>query len=147
MLRRALIRFNNALTRLRGVRVAPSDLLVLLPHCLQRGGCPQNIVGDSSACRRCGGCGIGALMDICEARGILLVVAAGGRQALACVRASGVRAVVAVACEKELMDGIRATFPKPMIAIPNDQPKGPCRDTVVSVETVTTAIASLLNPP
>jgi hypothetical protein len=144
MLRRLLIRWNNALTRLRRVRVPPAGILVILPHCLQRTGCGRPVVADPSACARCGGCGIGALRDACAERGVTLGVAAGGRQALERVRAPEVRAVVAVACDKELLDGIRAAFPKPLLAIPNAQPHGPCRDTTVSLDAVTEAIDALI---
>ena len=54
-----------------------------------------------------------------------------------------VKAVVAVACEKELVQGIRAAFPKPVVAVPNMTPEGSCRNTVVDPVAVVKAIESL----
>ena len=40
MRRRLIIKLNNALVRLRRVRVRPAEILLLLPHCLHNDGCP-----------------------------------------------------------------------------------------------------------
>ena len=60
------------------------------------------------------------------------------------VKEDGVDAVVAVACEKELSQGIKGAFPKAVIAIPNQRPKGPCKDTDVDLAEVRKAIQWLL---
>ena len=59
-------------------------------------------------------------------------------------REAGVKAVVAVACEKELKQGIRAAFPKAVIGVINTRPKGPCFDTDVDLNEVERAIEWLL---
>jgi hypothetical protein len=56
------------------------------------------------------------------------------------VKQDCVDAVVAVACEKELREGMRATFPKPVLGIINLRPNGPCRDTDVDVAQVEDAM-------
>lgn len=142
--RAALVRVNNVLTRLRRVRVQPDELLLLVPHCLQLTRCTQNVKGDVDQCRRCGQCDVAGLIEIRDRHGIRCNLAAGGRQALGYVRASGVKAVVAVACEQELVAGIRAAFPKPVLAVPNERPDGPCNDTRVPLDAVDAAVRSLL---
>lgn len=144
MIRSALIRLNNAVVRLRAPRVAPGNLLLLFPHCLQNSRCERNVVHDVDACARCGRCRLADLLKLRDAYGLLCCLASGGRQALARVRKPDVKAVVAVACEKELIDGIRAAFPKPVLAVPNLRPHGPCKDTDTDLATIRTAVESLL---
>ena len=44
----------------------------------------------------------------------------------------------------KLLDGIRACFPKPVLAVPNRRPNGPCKDTRVDLDAVRLAIESLI---
>ena len=45
-MRQSLIRLNNLVTRLRRPRVRPEQLLLLVPHCLQKKTCERNIRAD-----------------------------------------------------------------------------------------------------
>lgn len=147
MWREALIRTNNWITRHRRRNVDPGGLLLLVPHCLQQTDCEANIIHDVDHCRRCGQCNVTGLLGLRDKYGILCNLASGGRQALELVRQPRVRAVVAVACEKELMDGIRASFPKPVLAVANRRPHGPCRDACVELDDVEAAIREMLAGP
>lgn len=132
--------------RLRGVKkrkVKPADLLLLFSLCLQRSECPQKIINDLANCKRCGECLVKSLLELSERYGIQIVVASGGAMALEKVRAKNPQAIVAIACEKELRAGIRGVFPKPVVAIPNKRPKGPCKDCVVDLEQVEKAVQEL----
>ena len=137
------INLNNRVVRWRRIRVRPQDVLLLLPHCLHKQTCPQNVLHSLDECRRCGQCSVGALAGIRDDLGVVACVAGGGRQALAYVLRPEVKAVVAVACEKELVQGIRAAFPKPVVAVPNMTPEGSCRNTMVDPVAVVKAIESL----
>lgn len=143
---RAVVRCNNAITRLRRIRIRPENLLLLLPHCLQNGACDRNIRHDVSRCGRCGRCDVSELLALRDKYGLRCSLVSGGRQALAALRRPEVRAVVAVACEKELCDGIRASLPKPVLAVPNLRPNGPCKDTRVLLADVEAAVRELLVP-
>ena len=92
---------------------------------------------------RCGKCQIGPLLDMAERIGIKICVAGGGRQALAAVKAGPIDVIVAVACEKELMQGMLAVLPRAVLAVCNTRPKGDCHDTHVDVAAVETAVRSL----
>ncbi|MFO7821568.1 MAG: DUF116 domain-containing protein [Lentisphaeria bacterium] len=144
MISKFLIRINNFLTRIRRVRVAPENLLVLAPHCLQWSDCQQNIVRDISNCKHCGKCPIKDLYELTNKYGIRGLVASGGRQASAAVHQKDVKAVVAVACNKELAAGVLVAFPTPVLTVSNKQPCGFCHNTTVDVREVETAIKSLL---
>lgn len=144
MLSKLLIRISNLLTRLRCVRVDPENLVMVVPHCLQWNECPQNIVQDIKNCKRCGKCRIKDLYDLSNKYGIRCVVCSGGRQATAAVRQKDVKAVVAVACHKELALGLLVTFPKPILAVHNQQPCGFCINTTVEAKEVEEAVRSML---
>ncbi len=147
MIRRFFIRLNNIVTRCRRRRrVAPERLLLLGPHCLQLHSCDRKVTDDLDQCARCGGCRVSEMLDLCHEYGIRGHLVGGGRRALAKVRQPDVTAVIAVACEKELCEGIMAAFPKPVLAVSNECPNGPCRDTTVDIAAVRAAILELLDP-
>lgn len=141
---RALIRLNNAgVRKARRTRVKAAEVLLLLPSCLQASGCDRNVVGGLANCRRCGRCKIGPLLDLVERRGVRAAMAKGGRVAVTLARQPEVKAVIAVACEKELRSGIVACLPKAVLAVVNRRPNGPCNATDVDVAEVEQAIAWL----
>jgi hypothetical protein len=147
MLDATVVKFGNWLTRRRGVRVRPENLLLLFPHCLQWSDCPQNVTQKLANCRRCGKCRIKDLLELAERRGLQVYCASGGREAAARVKRPDVHAVLAVACEKELRQGMMATLPKPVLGVVNLRPHGPCRDTDVGLPAVEAALRELLAPP
>lgn len=144
MLSRAFVKCNNWITRLRRTQVRAENLLLLVPRCLQKNGCTQTLGATIDECKACGACNITDLLAICNEFGIRCSLAAGGREALAFVRDSQVKAVVAVACEKELAQGIMAVFPKPVFGVLNIQTNGPCRNTRLDPERLRDVIRSLL---
>jgi len=144
--RHLLIVVNNWLVRRHRHRFAPSEILVLLPRCLQRADCDRSVVTDLDACRRCGRCDVAALIALRNETGARFHMAGGGREAAALTRQPAVLAVVACACEKELLDGIRVAFPKPVLAVPNTTPEGFCRNTRVDIGRLRAAIQELLKP-
>jgi len=63
---------------------------------------------------------------------------------LAFVRDPKIKAVVAVACEKELAQGMLAVFPTPVLGVLNIQTNGPCRNTRIDPDAVRDAVRSML---
>jgi hypothetical protein len=141
---RWFIRLNNSLARRRVCGVSAAQILLLLPRCLHRDSCPQNVVRSLDECRRCGQCSLAELSKLRADLGVVACVVGGGQQAIRHARRKDIKAVVAVACEKELTHGILAAFPKPVLAVPNSTPEGPCRNTLVEPQVVAEAIGSLL---
>jgi hypothetical protein len=135
-----IIRLNNAIVRRRRLKVAPADVLLLLPHCLHHESCPQDVGRHLDECRRCGKCSLAGLAQVRDDYGVVCGVVGGGRQALERVKSPSIRAIVAVACEKELVSGILAAFPKPVLAVPNRTPEGPCRNTLADIGAVVRAL-------
>lgn len=141
MFRRSLIVLSNAVVRRRRIRLPSDQVLLLASHCLQRTACGRRLGQNGEACERCGQCNISDLLTLRDEFGVTLHVAAGGRQALAEAKLPEFRAIVAVACERELVDGIVGAFPKPVLAIRNTRPSGPCTDTQMDPEEVRQALA------
>ena len=134
----------NSITHLRRSRCRPEELLLLVPSCLQCSECRQKITNDIAECQRCGRCKVKDMVELAEKYGVRAAVATGGRLALEMARQADIKAVVAIACEKELMEGMTAVFPKPGLGVINIRPHGPCKDTDVDLAEVEKALAWLL---
>lgn len=95
---------------------------------------------DVANCRRCGQCTVARFAELAELTGVQVFMATGGRQAAARAAEPGVKAIVAVACEKELRAGIFASIPKAVFGQTIQWPCGACKDTTVSFERVEDAV-------
>ena len=51
---------------------------------------------------------------------------------------------MAIACEKELAGGIKAVFPKKVLAVHNTRPHGPCKDCGVDIKNVVTFLDRII---
>ncbi len=119
-----------------GIKVKANRLLVLVPHCLQLASCPHKITRDPNNCKRCGGCNIGDLMKLSDEYGFHFLVATGGTLARQFVKEMRPKAVLAIACERDLMSGIQDVYPLPAVGVLNIRPNGPCYNTKVDMEDV-----------
>jgi len=71
-----------------------------------------------------------------EKYNIIMKVATGGRLAKRMVNEISPDVVIAVACERELCEGIFSVYPLPVYGIPNIRLSGPCINTTVDVNSV-----------
>lgn len=139
----SFVAVNNALVRQHHIKVPSNRLLILTPHCLQLDTCPRKITRNVENCRQCGGCCIGSLLGLCHKYNMHLVVATGGTLARQLVAKARPKAIIAVACERDLTSGIQDVFPIPVIGIFNERPFGPCFNTRVDIDRVEEAIQLL----
>jgi len=137
---RAVVALNNLSVRIRRTRCRPDQVLVLFAGCLQRSECDRRLDEGLSNCGRCGKCAVAAFLDLADRYGVQVFRATGGRQAAARARNPGVKAIVAVACEKELRAGVFACLPKAILARTIAWPCGPCKDTTVEMDEVEAAV-------
>jgi len=145
MLTKLLVGWNKIRLRQRQKKgVASQKILLLFSHCLQRSECNQKIVNDLANCKRCGKCVVRDLLEVSERYGIKIAVASGGKMAMEKAKSLGPEVIVAIACQKELDLGIKGSWPSVVAAIPHKQPKGPCKDCVVSFPEVEKAIRKLI---
>jgi len=137
---RAVIALNNLAVRLRRTRCRPGEVLVLFSRCLQRSACDANVTDDLANCRRCGQCLVTRFLELGERCGVQVSMATGGRLAAERARDPSVKAIVAVACGKELRAGIFASLPKAVLARSIEWPCGPCKDTTIEFREVEEAV-------
>lgn len=104
----SFLKIHNTLTRLIDRGEGYDRILILLPRCL------------SKEARQ-------KLVELAEKYRCRLHTAGGGTEALNQIRSLHPKAVVAVACERDLVTGIRdAGTDIPVIAVPNIRENGPC---------------------
>lgn len=138
------IEVNNQLVRTRRESFSPSEILVLAPHCLQDADCPLKITLHPDNCKRCGKCQVSELLNLRDKYGVNLCFATGGTLARRFVKTYKPRAIVAIACERDLASGIQDTNPLPVLGILNERPHGPCFNTKVDLKRVEEAILFFL---
>lgn len=126
------------------IRVKASKLLVLVPHCLQLATCPHKITRDPNNCKRCGGCNIGDLVKLSKELGFIFFVATGGTLARQVVINNRPQAVLAIACERDLMSGIQDVYPLPAVGVLNIRPNGPCYNTRVDMDEVRRVLSQII---
>jgi hypothetical protein len=134
-----LVNINNSLVY-KSWSGSVKTLLLLLPHCIQNSECKIRITFDVNNCEKCGKCPICEFIKVAEKHNLKLSVATGGGIARRTVDNTRPDAVVAVACERDLIGGIRDIYPVPTLGIVNERPFGPCFNTVVDIDLVKNAI-------
>ncbi|NMA63149.1 MAG: DUF116 domain-containing protein [Syntrophomonadaceae bacterium] len=137
---RSFIAVNNSLVKARKALSPASQVLILIPHCLQDSECPHKITVDVNNCKKCGKCSIKDLIEMADRHNAILKVATGGTLARKYITEVKPQGVVAVACERDLSAGIQDSGVVPVLGVLNSRPNGPCLNTEVSVEEVEKAV-------
>jgi hypothetical protein len=135
---------NNQLILRLHKKYKPEDVLLLLPHCLQDWECPHRINADIHNCHACGKCKIPELIGIGDTYGVAMRVVGGGSAARRAIMDSRPSFVLAVACERDLISGIKDSLPLPVMGILNARPNGPCKNTTVDVGLVKKTLGALV---
>jgi len=141
----SFIAVSNLIFMKSRIKVPANKLLVLSPHCLQLATCPHKITRDPNNCKRCGGCNIGDLMKLSEEMGFIFFVATGGTLARQVVIKNRPQAVLAIACERDLMSGIQDVYPLPAVGVLNIRPNGPCYNTRVDMDEVKKTLSQIIS--
>lgn len=111
----AAIDVYNTLAERRGRKVGTGELLVLIPRCLSK----QALDG---------------VLEIAGRYEVPVFVATRGQLARRVIRERRPRAVVAVACERDMMTGLRDVAGKlPVLGLTMQLPNGPCRDAAIDL--------------
>lgn len=114
----AAIDVYNALAVRRGRTVGRGELLVLIPRCLSK-------------------LALDGVLGIAGRYDVPVFVATRGQLARRVIRERRPRAVVAVACERDMMTGLRDVAGKlPVLGLTMRLPNGPCRDAMLDLETM-----------
>jgi uncharacterized protein len=106
----AAVKVYNAMALLRGRKVGTGELLLLIPRCLSR----ETLDG---------------VLGIAGKYGVPVFVATRGQLARRVIRERRPRAVVAVACERDMVSGLHDVAGKvPVLGLTMTLPSGPCKD-------------------
>lgn len=117
----SFVAFSNAIVR-ASYTPAGGKTIILLPRCL------------SAEQRR-------EIHDLGQKAGVGVFTATGGGQARKVILQERPSSVIGVACERDLISGIRDVAPKlPTIGVPNKRPEGPCKNTLVDLAEIRRAI-------
>ncbi|OQX71970.1 MAG: hypothetical protein B6D62_00750 [Candidatus Cloacimonas sp. 4484_275] len=143
-IRESYVYVNNAFIKALKKKFDPSEVLILLPHCLQNTECGIRITVDIFKCVRCGKCDIGDLTKLAVEHGIPIAIATGGTLARRIIVEHRPKFIIAVACERDLVDGLHDVFPIPVYGVLNERPEGPCINTRVMVEKIRLALKIIL---
>ena len=92
----------------------------------------------------CGRCSVGAMLGLAHKYGCHFAVATGGTLARQMVKQARPKAIVAVACERDLTSGIQDVFPLPVLGVLNERPFGPCFNTRVDINKLEAAILAFM---
>lgn len=140
----SFVAINNQLVLTQNLKVEPSRLLLLMPHCLQNYDCEVKITGNVENCKSCGKCPIKDLLALSRKYKVELAVATGGTIARRIVVQKRPQVIVAVACERDLTSGIQDTYPLPVYGIFNRRLYGPCFNTQLPLPETEAAIRLFL---
>ena len=140
----SFIEVSNHLVMQHKVKVPPERIMILTPHCIQLDTCVHKITRNIENCKQCGGCSVGDMLALTHKDGIHLCVATGGTLARQMVKQIRPKAIIAVACVRDLTSGIQDVFPLPVIGVLNERPYGPCFNTKVNINMVEKAILDFL---
>jgi len=143
-IKRSFIAVNNNLVSAKRIKIEPHQLLLLAPHCLQNSDCLHKVTGNIDNCRRCGKCNVNDILNLRDRYGIRVGMATGGTLARKYVRDYRPKAIVAIACERDLTSGILDANPVPVLGVTNLRPEGPCQNTRVSLQRVDEAVQFFL---
>jgi hypothetical protein len=106
----ASVKVYNALALLRGRKVGKGEMLLLIPRCLSK----ETLDG---------------VLGIAGRYGVPVFVATRGQLARRVIRERRPRAVVAVACERDMVSGLHDVAGKvPVLGLTMTLPSGPCKD-------------------
>ncbi|KPU28273.1 hypothetical protein TR13x_02760 [Caloranaerobacter sp. TR13] len=140
-IRRVFADINNLLVKSKNINIDNSgDILILIPHCLQSSDCKHKITHDINNCTMCGRCDISEILRLSKEYNVKTVVATGGTLAREWIKKNRPKAIIAVACERDLASGINDVRKIPVIGVINERPNGPCFDTRVNIKKLEEAI-------
>jgi hypothetical protein len=124
----SFIKVHNLMLKSHAAAVRADCFLILLPRCLEKDARRQ-------------------VIERANGKAIQVVTAAGGEEARKAIRQYKPSLILAIACERDLISGIRDVAKRiPVLAIPNKRPEGPCKNTRVYLEDLDDALSFIATP-
>ena len=139
-IRKIFVKLNNSYIYSNEYNFNSEDILILIPHCIQKNSCKLKVTNKIENCAKCGLCNVSDLVKLKEKTGISIFIATGGTLARKIIIDNKPKAVIAVACERDLTSGIQDMKHIPVLGVFNKRPNGPCVDTLIDIHEVENAI-------
>lgn len=140
----SFIEVSNKLVLQHKVKVPANRIMILTPHCIQLDTCVHKITRNVENCKQCGRCSVCSMLGLAHKYGCHFAVATGGTLARQMVKQARPKAIVAVACERDLTSGIQDVFPLPVLGVLNERPFGPCFNTRVDMKKLEAAVLTFM---
>nr|WP_317332526.1 DUF116 domain-containing protein [uncultured Romboutsia sp.] len=144
-IRKIFVKLNNSYIYSNEYNFNSEDILILIPHCIQKSSCKLKVTNKIENCAKCGLCNVSDLVKLKEKTRINIFIATGGTLARKIIIDNKPKAVIAVACERDLTSGIQDMKHIPVLGVFNKRPNGPCVDTLIDIHEVENAINFLTN--
>ncbi len=123
----SFIKAHNLILKSHAHKLRGDTLLILLPRCLEKEAKRQ-------------------VVERANHKAVRVVTAAGGEEARKAIRQYRPSLILAVACERDLISGIRDVAEKiPVLAIPNKRPEGPCKNTNLQIGDLEEALRFIMD--
>ena len=142
-MRKIYVKLNNSYIYSNKYNFNSKDIMILIPHCVQKNSCKLKVTNKIENCAKCGLCNVSDLVKLKEKTGINIFIATGGTLARKVIIENKPKAVIA--CERDLTSGIQDMKHIPVLGIFNKRPNGPCVDTFIDIHEVEDAINFLTN--
>jgi len=143
-IRESFVKLNNSFLKPTKTKYSPHEILILLPHCLQYYDCTFRITNNISNCNQCKKCRIYQFYEIMQEYKVKVLIATGGTLARKIIIDTKPKCIIAVACEKDLVDGLLDAYPIPVFGVLNERPYGPCVNTTVDVDEIKNFLDNIL---
>ena len=144
-IRKIFVKLNNSYIYSNEYNFNSEDILILIPHCIQKNSCKLKVTNKIENCAKCGLCNVSDLVKLKEKTRINVFIATGGTLARKIIIDNKPKAVIAVACERDLTSGIQDMKHIPVLGVFNKRPNGPCVDTLIDIHEIENAINFLTN--
>ncbi len=145
VLHKSFITYSNKVVSSKNAKFKGHEILVLLPRCIQNADCKNAVIKDILKCASCGKCDVAEINKLIAGTGIKAAVVTGGTQARALLTELHPKAVIAVACERELVSGIIDSNMVYVYGLLNVRPNGPCYNTRAYMPDLKSTIDSILS--
>lgn len=139
-IRKVYIKLNNKYIYSNSYNLKPEDIMILTPHCIQNHSCKLKVTNEVENCKQCGICNVGDLVRLKKEANVKVFIATGGTLARKIIVDNRPKAVIAVACERDLTSGVQDINKIPVLGVFNKRPNGPCVDTSIDIKEVEKAI-------
>ena len=134
---RKFLEINNDYVLKRIKKKLNGKILILLPHCIQLYDCEYKITSDINNCRVCGKCVVYNFVDIQNKyQNIEVKIATGGTLARKYVKEIRPSLIIAVACKRDLISGIKDAEPFLVYGVFNKIKNEPCINTTVVMDDI-----------